>query len=352
MSPKDKTLVILTPGFPENKDDTTCLPFLQTHVRALNRAYPRLEIIILAFQYPFFEDIYKWENNEVISFGGKERGKLHRVFVWRRVWRKLRQIQKTKNIIALFSLWCTECALVGHYFGKQKDIQHYTWLCGQDAKKSNKYVKYIRPGANELIAMSDFLKREFYKNHGVEPGQVIPIGVDTNQFTAQCSERTIDVLGAGSLIPLKQYDIFTKVVGSLVQELPELQAVLCGDGPERNLIINHVIALKIQENMSLKGEVPHADVLQYMQRTKIFLHTSNYEGFGTVCLEALHAGAHVVSFTQPMDVTIPHWHHVSNKDEMVMKVKELLTDELTPFYSVTPYKADDVAIAMMALFES
>ncbi len=351
MRQRDKTLVILTPGFPENKDDTTCLPFLQTHVRALNITYPGVEIIILTFQYPFIAGVYRWENNEVISFGGKERGRLHRVFVWGRVWSKLRQLQRTKNVVALFSLWCTECALVGHYFGKQKGIKHYTWLCGQDAKKSNKYVKYIRPGSGELIAMSDFLKREFHKNHGVEPGQVIPIGVDTNQFTTNCSERTIDVLGAGSLIPLKQYDIFTKVVGRLVQELPELQAVLCGDGPERNSIINQVASLKIQGNMSLKGEVPHADVLQYMQRTKIFLHTSNYEGFGTVCLEALYAGAHVVSFTKPMDAPIPHWHHVSNMDEMVIKMKELLTDELTSFYPVIPYIADDVAIAMMELFE-
>ena len=51
MNPKN-TLIILSPGFAANEEDTTCLPPQQVFVKALNRNFPSLQIIILAFQYP------------------------------------------------------------------------------------------------------------------------------------------------------------------------------------------------------------------------------------------------------------------------------------------------------------
>ena len=54
-----------------------------------------------------------------------------------------------------------------------------------------------------------------------------------------------------------------------------------------------------------------------MQRTKIFLHTSSYEGFSGACLEALYAGAHVISFCEPMKQKIDHWHIVKDEKEML-----------------------------------
>jgi hypothetical protein len=43
-----------------------------------------------------------------------------------------------------------------------------------------------------------------------------------------------------------------------------------------------------------------------------------------VCLEALAAGAAVVSFTRPMKQPIRKWFHVKDKTEMIGKLKELL----------------------------
>ena len=349
--PKVKeTLIVLTPGFPENERDTTCLPFLQTHINAVNQCFPGLEVIILTFQYPFFNRTYSWHGNEVISFGGKERGKLNRLLIWARVWRKLRKFRKEKNVIGLFSLWCTECALTGSYFGKFHGIKHYAWLCGQDAKAGNKYVKLIRPQANELIAMSDFLKREFFKNYGISPAHVIPLGVDPGKFSRSRVNRDIDVLGVGSLIPLKQYDVFVKIIQRLINFLPGINAVICDNGQEKEKLAVLISELQLNDRIKLTGEIPHCTALQSMQRAKIFLHTSNYEGFGTVCLEALYAGAHVVSFTKPMDIDIPHWHHVNNENEMTIKVRELLQDDTTVYESVCVYSSDDIAKSMLKLF--
>jgi len=120
------TLVVLTPGFAENESDTTCLPFLQGHISALSKNFPRLEIIILAFQYPYVKEVYKWNGIEVVSFNGRSRGKIYRLGLWLQVWRKLLELKRTKKIIGLFSLWCTECALIGSHFGKFYKLKHKT----------------------------------------------------------------------------------------------------------------------------------------------------------------------------------------------------------------------------------
>lgn len=350
MTESKQTLIVLSPGFPENESDNTCLPFLQSHILAIKENFPSLEVIILTFQYPFFKGIYQWHDNEVISFGGREHGKIKRILLWKDVWKELRNLRRRKNILGIFSLWCTECALIGHYFGKRYKIKHLTWICGQDAKKANKYVKFIRPDGNELIAMSDFLKREFYKNHGIRPAHIMPLGIDPSQFTGSNFKRDIDVLGVGSLIPLKQYDIFVNTVHKLKAGFPGIKTIICGKGPEKGRLLSLIEALHLQNNITLRDEIPHQEALRLMQQAKIFLHTSNYEGLGTVCIEALYAGAHVVSFTKPMDTEIFHWHHVNNEDGMVKKVEILLGDTTITHESVMPYSTADIAKQMMALF--
>src|SRR5450631_4447143 len=162
------TLVILSPGFPENEADTTCLPAQQVFVRALNKAFPYLKIIILTFNYPLARGSYQWHGNTVIAFANRDRGGRARMQSWLRVWRQLRQLKKSAHFSGLFSWWCTECALLGKWFGKVHGIPHFCWILGQDAREGNDYVKWVRPAAAELVAMSEFLAAEFHRNYGIK----------------------------------------------------------------------------------------------------------------------------------------------------------------------------------------
>ena len=98
------------------------------------------------------------------------------------------------------------------------------------------------------------------------------------------------------------------------------------------------------------GKQAHKELLATMQRSRVFLHTSSYEGLGAVCLEALYAGAHVVSFCKPLDAAIAHWHIVHTVDEMVAKAIALLNDEVLDNAPVLPYEINDVAVAVMNLY--
>lgn len=350
MSDKEPALVILSPGFPADEKDSTCIPPQQIFVKALKRKYSSLKIIVLAFQYPFESKRYKWNGVNVISFNGRNRGKLNRIQTWRQVWRTMKQIKKDNQVIGILSFWLGECALIGKHFAKRNHIKQYTWILGQDARKGNKYFHFIKPHAGELIALSDFIAEEFVRNYRVKPEHIIPVGVDTFMFKTENKSRDIDIMAAGSIIPLKRYDLFTEIIKALSNNLPDVKAVICGGGSEKEKLQSHINGMDLKKHITLAGEVSHPEVIGIMQRSKVFLHTSSYEGLGAVCLEALYAGCHVVSFCQPMSEDIRHWHIVNSKEEMVLKAHEILANETVQYSPVLFYPVEDTAASVMNLF--
>ena len=347
---KPEAFIILTPGFAANEDDSTCIPSQQIFLRSLKQQFPRLNVIILSFQYPFIAKEYSWNGCRVITLGGKERSKLFRLLTWQKAWRKLKLLHKQYEITGMLSFWCGECAFIGKRFGNKYSILHKCWLQGQDAKKDNKYVKRIKPKPEEIIALSDFLAIQFYQNYSVSPANTITIGIDPDFFINTNLERTIDIIGVGSLIPLKQYAVFIDRIKHLKNDHPDIKTMIVGKGPEEKKLQLLIKENGLQNNIILTGELPHTDVLQLMQRSKILLHTSAYEGFGAVCIEALYAGCKVVSFIRPMKQDIKNWHTVNTDEEMMGILAAILKSGSVNNVPVIPFLMADSVKQMMQLF--
>ena len=348
-----KTLIILSPAFPENEAADYWVPSQQLMVKALKKNYPGLHVIVIALLYPYSCARYTWNGVEVISFDGTHRRKLKRVRLWYDVWKKMKSIYQENEVIGILSFWCGECAFIGNYFAKGRSLKHFIWICGQDARSTNNWVRFIRPKKEQLMAMSSFLMNEFYKNHKIKPQHIVSNAIDPGMFHAMPgATRDIDVLGAGSFEPLKQYDVFVRVIKDLSKEIVALQARHCGIGRERKKIEAQVMQLSLEKNLQLLGGKSHDEVLQLMHRTNVFLHTSNYEGSSTVCLEALNAGAHVVSFCYPLDYPVSHWHVVKSEKEMTEKALEILQDQHIEYTPILLYRMDDSAKEVMSLINS
>jgi glycosyltransferase involved in cell wall biosynthesis len=350
MSNENKTLVVLTPGFPDSETDSTCLPMQQYFVRTIKRINPSLHVIVLSFQYPYKEKKYSWFDTPVISYAGKNKGGIPRLLLRQKIYAALKEINTVSPISGLLSFWCGECALTGKMFGNKHGIPHYCWLFGQDAKKDNKYPARMDAHPAELIAISDSLQAEFQKNHGILPAHVIPLGIDTTQLYFPLMQKDIDILGAGSLIPLKHFDIFIEVIQAVRKRRPELKVIIAGEGPEKKKLQKLMRAAGVQDQIILAGELPHSVLMQQMARTRIFLHPSSYEGFSGVCLEALHTGAKVISFCKPMKHEIDHWHIVKSKEEMAEKALTILEDTSIVYNGVTPFTMEDTARRVLQLF--
>jgi glycosyltransferase involved in cell wall biosynthesis len=196
--------------------------------------------------------------------------------------------------------------------------------------------------------LSDFVQDHFYANHGVRPAHVVPPGIDRNLFSHAHQDRYIDLLAAGSLIPLKQYEIFIEVVARLKQNHPNIKAMLVGNGPAAPALKAMVSDRQLDENLDIRNEIPHAELLLLMENTKIFIHPSSFEGFGVVCIEALYAGAQVISLCKPMKQPVTNWH-IADSKEKIMKLADELLSQNNFGNQICPFPIEESAIKMMGL---
>lgn len=348
MPTKQKALIILSPGFAASETDTSCLPMQQSFVKNLSALYPAIEIIILSFQYPFQRLVYKWFDVAIVSFGGKNKTGLSKYFLRRQINKELQRLNAEKDILGILSFWFGECAHVGKKFSASNGLKYYCWLLGQDARENNSYVKCLRPDASELIALSEFLQEEFERNYRIRPFLVITPGIEDQPEIS----KDIDLLAVGSLIPLKQFEIFIESIAVIKQRVPGIRAVLIGEGVEKRKLMNLMDALDLAVNIRIAGKLNHDEVISLMQRTKILLHPSSYEGYSGVCQEALSCGAHVISFCKAMNSDIRQWHVVNSKNEMVDMAVALLQDKSTVYKPVRFLSMKTTAKQMMDLYLS
>lgn len=327
------------------------MPSQQLLVQSVLRQFPGLHIVVLPLLYPHTDVGYEWHRCQVRPVHGLRFSKLLRPLRWRKAWQELNAVRKRHNIKGILSFWCGECAAIGHWFGRLHGIRHISWICGQDAAHSNPFPKYLRLRSTELAAMSHFLADNFMRNHGIRPAYIIPNAVDTASFPHSAGlPRDIDIAGVGSLEPLKRYPLWVGLVALLQQSIPGINAVHYGMGVEQERCEQLIEQYQLGQHCKLAGPQPHDNILRSLQRTKILLHTSRYEGCSTVCLEALYAGAKVISFCYPFQQEVSNWYVVKTKEEMLERALELLQDTTVEYESTLIHSMDESAREMMRLF--
>lgn len=328
MKEKKKSVILLVPGFPANEADSTCIPFLQQFCLAFTRKRPDIELKVISFQYPFAKGHYIWKGIDVYSAGGKSHT-YNRPLTWIRVFIQLLKIRRENELLVINSFWMTECSLTGQWFARLFNIKQVAYIAGQDALKANRYLSLINFTKMEIIAMSESLVNTFYESTGFKILHIIPSGIDITNMKLTNEKRIIDILGVGSLTPLKNYALFIAVVNDLKKEFPEIKACIIGKGEEEYILKEKIKAFRLENNIELLGELPHNTVLNYMQRSKILVHTSGYEGQSTVMMEALAYGLAVVCF----DVGRAHADGkivvCQDKYDMLTKMKNLLSSPLS-----------------------
>lgn len=288
-------LLFFTPGFAADEQDSTCIPPLQLLVRELLRK--GAEIHVVALEYPFRSKPYRWHTATVWPCDGRNRSWLKVRTVWRAMSRAF-QLMEEERFDAVHSFWLGWAADAADYMAEKFQAPHFTTLMGQDATADNlRFLKKLSPeDAPMLIALSQFQNAIFAENTGFAASHVIPWGVSDAEILAELpASRPVDVLGAGSFLAVKNWSRWLSVVQMAVAQKPDLQAVLVGDGPLRRAIQRDIERLGLSQNVRLTGALSRPETLAQMRAAKTLLHTSRFESFGFVLVEALASGCRVVS---------------------------------------------------------
>jgi glycosyltransferase involved in cell wall biosynthesis len=320
-----KHIMLLVPGFPKDEEDFNCIPPLQEFLIKFQQHFPDVEISVIPFQYPFHTNHYKWNSIKVFPLGGKN-SKAKKPFLWLDAVHTANRIYKSAGTDVIHSLWLGECAMIGNVLSKRFTCTHICTLMGQDVKKSSKYLRISKNKNTKIIALSKNQSEQFYNLTNRNVDSTIHWGIDNQLF--ENTERDLDLLAVGSLTPLKNYSLFVNIVAKVKKTFPGIKTVLVGDGPDLTKLKKMVIEKGIETNFEFKGLLNRKDIFKLMQRSKIFVHPSLFEGSGYVFAEALVNGMNIISFNVGYAQKISKWFIADNEADFASITNKLLMSKL------------------------
>ncbi len=120
--------------------------------------------------------------------------------------------------------------------------------------------------------------------------QVIQDGIDIERFQPSTTEREPLILFVGSLIERKGIKYLIKAMVNVREKLPGYRLAIVGEGPQREELVRLIGELGLAGCVVLVGAQPQDQVMQWMQRARLFALPSLEEALGIVILEALASG--------------------------------------------------------------
>jgi L-malate glycosyltransferase len=174
-------------------------------------------------------------------------------------------------------------------------------LVGKD-KTYAPVVAFSINKSDAITAVSDNLREETYANFQIEKQiEVIHNFVDTKRF----AKRPIDafrkviapsgekiLMHASNFRKIKRVQDVIRIYAQVKKDIPS-KLLLVGDGPERPLAEELARELDICDDVRFVGK--QQDMEEIYAISDLFLLPSEYESFGLAALEAMAAGAPVIT---------------------------------------------------------
>ncbi|TCP28284.1 glycosyltransferase involved in cell wall biosynthesis [Tenacibaculum skagerrakense] len=346
-----KRLLFITPIFPKKLEEDYVVPFLAqfTYVFA---EQTDVVVDVISLAYPFEKIEYKLNNVTVYAIGSKFISPIKQFpFMLRAVYKGVR-LHKKNKYDGVLCFWYREAALVGVLLNKLLGLKLRVWFLGQDVQKGNKYIPLLRISPKKLIMISKQQREIFYKNHNIFIDKIANVAFDRKKFPElNKDERPIDIIGVGNIGFIKNYALFLDIIIVLREFFPNLRAVICGaDAGQKPLLDKKVQENQLEQNITFTGRISLTEVYDYMNKSRVFLHTSNAEGAGLVLQEALYLGCKVVSTieVEESDEIKNHFFFSKDTDVLTNNIKEYLNNPFEPV-RIERFKMEDT---IQCIYES
>ncbi len=145
----------------------------------------------------------------------------------------------------------------------------------------------------DLVVVRGSKAKRFLADRKVCRPPVIITGSIEPPPDVDLSDRTYDLIFVGRLTEIKQPDHFVAVVASVARTLPNVRAVVVGDGPSSAAVQRQAADLGVSGNIEFAGR--RDDVPAWLAKSKVFVLTSRSEGLSIAMAEAMGHGLPAVS---------------------------------------------------------
>lgn len=144
----------------------------------------------------------------------------------------------------------------------------------------------------EILTVSDSIEKEYIfsnvihnKIHNI--GNPLSVEKIVNKVPKNV-KKEYDICFSGRLTKQKNPIKFIHIIEKVKQKIPNIIAIVLGDGELKEECNKEIERLNLQENIILKGFQSNPYI--YMAKSRVFCLTSDWEGFGLVAFEALAMG--------------------------------------------------------------
>lgn len=146
---------------------------------------------------------------------------------------------------------------------------------------------------NGIVAVSRELERQLQLNNSPQVLNIvrIPCGVKIPQQTTRRDSPVLRVAYVGRLAEeQKRISEVTKSFCAMVREINQTEALIIGDGPDKDAVEAILAPLGDQFPVKLVGGVPNQSIHSYLLTCHVIVLLSDYEGIPVAIMEAMACG--------------------------------------------------------------
>lgn len=192
-------------------------------------------------------------------------------------------------------------------------------------KRDKKIYEWGLRRVDAVLAQSVQQIEAMRNNYGVDSRMATMLVEPQNEERA-FAERDVDVLWVNNLRGFKRPDLMVE----LARRMPHLKMHMIGgpQGGAEQLYEDTRRDADALPNLVFHGRVPYHDVNAFYERAKVFVNTSDSEGFPNSYLQAWRRGTPLVAFFDPDSTIADNGLGAVPKsmDEMVEAVSSLTSD--------------------------
>jgi len=150
---------------------------------------------------------------------------------------------------------------------------------------------------SRVVTLSETSRAEIVELLGLRPERisVAPPGVDPRYSPGGERSSTPLVVAVGRLVPVKRFDLLIRSLVKAKAALPELRAVIIGEGYERPVLEALRSELGATEWLALPGRVEDDELVSWYRQAWLVASASQREGWGMTLTEGAACGTPAVA---------------------------------------------------------
>ena len=171
-----------------------------------------------------------------------------------------------------------------------------------DLYNSTSLKMVLNRAAKIIITQPNYINSSPYLKDYADKIEVIPNGVDVDKFKPLEARKRGNTIFFLSLLDefhkYKGLDYLLEALKTVKTEIPDVKLMVGGKGVLLDYYQNVVDSSGLGNNVEFCGFIPDEEIVEYYNRSSVFVLpsiSSTYEGFGIVALEALACKTPVIS---------------------------------------------------------